>query len=77
MSAKMLTRLFILTFMVVLPLAWTAWMTSVNPDASISQQIYEMCTTKRYGLAIPFFVGFVCGHLFGSMDFRKDNKEEK
>lgn len=70
MNSRLATRLFILVVMVVLPIAWTGYMVTVNPEATISQQIWEMCTTKTYGLLIPLFVGIVIGHLFGSMDFR-------
>lgn len=54
MNSRLATRLFILVVMVVLPIAWTGYMVTVNPEATISQQIWEMCTTKTYGFTHSF-----------------------
>lgn len=75
MNRQLLTRLFIVLVMVVLPLAWTAYMQIVEPSATISQQIFDLCTKSGpKGLMIPFIVGVVVGHLFFSMDLQKKKK---
>lgn len=68
MTPEMMTRLFILVVMVILPLAWTGFMQATGREkATISQQIYDMCTKSGpKGLAIAFLAGFVCGHFFFS-----------
>lgn len=67
MNPKLLTRLFILAW-VIAPLAWTGYMVSVHPDATISEQITWLATeTGPKGLMIPVLWGLVTGHLFFSM----------
>lgn len=75
MNAKFATRIFILVVMVILPLAWTGYMQTVDPDATISQQIYDMCMhSGPKGLAIAFLFGFVNGHFFFSGSYEKCKK---
>lgn len=71
MNRKVATRLFIL-FLVVAALAWTGYMQMVDPEATISQQVYDMSTKSGpKGLAIAFLAGFVCGHFFFSGSYTK------
>lgn len=72
MSRRTLTTLFILIVMVIAPLAWTGYMQGVDPDATISQVLFDLCTKSGpKGLAIPFGFGFVCGHFFFSGSYEK------
>lgn len=74
MSKPMLTRLFIL-FLLVAALAWTGYMLIVDPQATISQQMYEMATKSGpKGLALVFLCGFVAGHFWFSGSYEKCNK---
>lgn len=42
-------------------------MQATDPDATVSQVLYDMCTKSGpKGLAIPFIFGFVMGHFFFS-----------
>ena len=71
MNRKLATRLFILG-VVVVGLAWTGYMQMVEPDATISQQFYDMATKSGpKGLAIVFLLGYVCGHLTFSESYQK------
>lgn len=73
MTRKLATLIFIVVVMVVLPFAWTAYMQATDPNATISQQIFDLCTKSGpKGLAIPFLVGFVCGHFFFSGSYEKN-----
>jgi len=75
-NRKLATRLFILA-VVVGALAWTGWMQATDPDATISQVLFDMCTKNGpKGLAIPFLVGFVCGHFFFSGSYESSKKLE-
>lgn len=61
--------------MVVLPLAWTGYMLITDPEATISQQIYEMATQSGpKGLALAFLAGFVNGHFWFSGSYEKCKK---
>lgn len=74
MNRKLATRIFILVVMVILPLAWTGYMQMVDPQATISQQFYDMATKSGpKGLAVVFILGFVCGHLVFSGSYEKVN----
>lgn len=72
MTRKRLTGIFILVVLVILPLAWTGYMQAVDPDATVSQVLFDMCTKSGpKGLAIPFIFGFVMGHFFFSGSYEK------
>ncbi len=72
MNRIQLTRIFIVLVLVVLPLAWTGYMQAVEPDATISQQVFDLCT--KYGpkgLMIPVIWGVATGHFFFSGSYQK------
>lgn len=72
MNKRVATGLFILLVMIVAPLVWTGVMQMTDPDATISQVLFDMCTKSGpKGLAIPFLFGFVCGHFFFSGSYTK------
>lgn len=79
MNKKMATRYFILVYAVlglVAPLVWTLCMQISEPEATISQQIYDLCTKSGpKGLMIPVMWGAVwgiaTGHLFFSGSYEK------
>lgn len=74
MNRKLATRLFILAG-VVLSLAWTGYMQMVEPDATISQQMYQMAMhSGPKGLAIAFFGGFISAHFWFSGSYEKCKK---
>lgn len=74
MSPEIATRFFILGYAVlglVIPLVWTLVMQIKNPKATISQQVFDLCTKSGpKGLMIPVLWGAIwgiaTGHLFFS-----------
>lgn len=77
MNRRRATTLFILVVIVIAPLAWTGYMQGVEPDATISQVLFDLCTKSGpKGLAIPFLFGFVMGHFFFSGSYQEKGQSD-
>lgn len=68
MNWKMASR-YVFLLLIVIGAVWDFYAMSKDPDASFSNQIYQMTMSgHRWTLMIPVLFGIIIGHLFMSMD---------